>query len=160
MLFCVVVIMANEKNLIPFSERTKDEARELGAKGGQNSGAARRRKKTMKQCMELLLSLNATSEADWNTVVAAGITLNDLAPDEITNIMVINAALVNNAKLGDVNSIKELRSIIRDDERLKHEQERIKIEQEKLKLLKEKSSDTEALDKLDDILGRLTEGDV
>lgn len=52
----------NEDNLIPFSERTKEEARELGRKGGIASGETRRRKKTMKEQFDLLLSLPIKSD--------------------------------------------------------------------------------------------------
>lgn len=45
--------MANEQNLKPV--RNKNEARERGKKGGQNSGKARRDKKILKDCFELLL---------------------------------------------------------------------------------------------------------
>ena len=37
--------MANEQNLIPFSELPKDRHRELSQRGGLASGAARRRKR-------------------------------------------------------------------------------------------------------------------
>ena len=49
--------MANkgQENLIPFSERSKKEARELGRKGGIASGEARREKATMKATLEMLL---------------------------------------------------------------------------------------------------------
>ncbi len=36
--------MANEENLIPVTKRTKSEAREISKKGGQASGAARRKR--------------------------------------------------------------------------------------------------------------------
>jgi hypothetical protein len=45
--------MANEENLIPV--RTKNEARELGQRGGIASGEARRAKKTMKEMLDYLL---------------------------------------------------------------------------------------------------------
>lgn len=48
--------MARE-NLIPFSERSKDEARELGRKGGRASGQTRRAQKTMKDTLNALLKL-------------------------------------------------------------------------------------------------------
>lgn len=37
--------MANEQNLVPFSELPKDRHKELSRKGGIASGAARRRKR-------------------------------------------------------------------------------------------------------------------
>lgn len=47
--------MANEENLIPMSERSKSEARELGRKGGINSGKTRSIKaKEKEEWMELL----------------------------------------------------------------------------------------------------------
>ena len=45
--------MANENNLKP--ARSKSEARERGAKGGKNSGKARRDKKMLKDCLEILM---------------------------------------------------------------------------------------------------------
>lgn len=47
--------MANERNLIPTSERTKEEARELGRKGGIKSGETRRRKKEFRELFEKML---------------------------------------------------------------------------------------------------------
>ena len=49
--------MANkgQENLIPMSERSKDEVRAIGQKGGIASGQARREKATMKKTLEMLL---------------------------------------------------------------------------------------------------------
>ncbi len=47
----------NEENLIPTSERSKDEVREIGRKGGIASGEARRRKKTLKEALIMALEL-------------------------------------------------------------------------------------------------------
>ena len=44
--------MANEKNLKPFTEQTKNEARETGRKGGIASGEARRQKSTIKYILK------------------------------------------------------------------------------------------------------------
>lgn len=49
--------MNGRDNLIPQSERTKEEQREIARMGGIASGEARRRKKTMKEQADLLLSL-------------------------------------------------------------------------------------------------------
>ena len=45
----------NVDNLIPFNERSKEEARELGKKGGIASGEARRQKATMLSVLEKVL---------------------------------------------------------------------------------------------------------
>ena len=47
--------MANEDNLIPFSNRSQTEARELGRKGGIASGKARREKADMRKLMQAAL---------------------------------------------------------------------------------------------------------
>lgn len=44
-------------NLIPFNERTEEEQRKIASMGGKASGEARRRKRTMKEQFDLLLSL-------------------------------------------------------------------------------------------------------
>ena len=45
------------ENLIPFNERTEEEQRRIASMGGKASGEARRRKKSMKEQFDLLLSL-------------------------------------------------------------------------------------------------------
>jgi hypothetical protein len=54
--------MDGQDNLIPFSERSKEEARELGRKGGIASGEARRRKKSLKEELITLLENGNTQE--------------------------------------------------------------------------------------------------
>ena len=48
--------MANEQNLIPNSERTPSELREMARNGGLASGEARRKRKTLKEELLLMLS--------------------------------------------------------------------------------------------------------
>lgn len=48
--------MARE-DLIPMSERSKEEVKMIAAKGGRNSGKARRAKKSMRESLEILLSM-------------------------------------------------------------------------------------------------------
>lgn len=50
--------MANEKNLIPFSERTEDEQREIARKGGIASGASRRAYRSLKQAAKAFFKEN------------------------------------------------------------------------------------------------------
>lgn len=49
--------MANEKNLIPFGERTESEQRAIQSAGGIASGKARRERKKMREQAEMLLAL-------------------------------------------------------------------------------------------------------
>ena len=144
----------NEKNLIPFSERTEDEARQLGAKGGKASGAARRKKRSMQECAKFILSLPTGTEADWDTLIAAGISLENVSEDEVNNLLVVNAALINAAKSGDVRAFNALRDVIRDDEHLKIEKERLKLEKQKLA---EKNDNSDVLARLDEVLEKIGE---
>jgi hypothetical protein len=51
-----MVANKGQENLIPMNERSKDEVRELGQKGGIRSGEVRREKATMKATLEMLLN--------------------------------------------------------------------------------------------------------
>lgn len=104
--------MPNEENLIPIKTLSKEEAKRRGSAGGKASVASRRRKKSMKQVMELLLQMPANTQSDWNMLVEMGVDLENLDEETVNNLLVVNAALLKRAKEGDVPSIKELRSII------------------------------------------------
>ena len=52
----------NESNLIPFNELTEEEQRELARKGGIASGEARRRRKTLKDELIILLEQGDTQK--------------------------------------------------------------------------------------------------
>lgn len=52
----------NEDNLIPNSDRSPSELREMGRKGGIRSGESRRRKKRMRESAELLAKIFTESE--------------------------------------------------------------------------------------------------
>ena len=56
--------MANEKNLVPFtSEQSHEEAVKNGRKGGIASGEARRKRKTLKEELLLMLSEGETQHS-------------------------------------------------------------------------------------------------
>ena len=56
----------NEKNLIPFDQRTEEERRRICSAGGKASGAARRRKRSLKEAADLYLSLPVEDKRRWN----------------------------------------------------------------------------------------------
>ena len=45
----------NDENLVPNSQRTPSELREMTSKGGKASGEARRQKKTMREWLEIAM---------------------------------------------------------------------------------------------------------
>lgn len=55
--------MANEKNLVPFNELTESQQREIASKGGKASVEAKRRKKTLKEELILLLETGDTQKS-------------------------------------------------------------------------------------------------
>ena len=62
--------MANEQNLNPFGTLTEDEQREISSKGGKASGEARRKKKLLRECLEILLEKEITDKSG-NTMTGA-----------------------------------------------------------------------------------------
>lgn len=96
--------MANEQNLIPFtSEQSREEAERNGRKGGIASGAARRRKKSLKEAADLYLSLPLRDKRKLNAMIRDGIDVEDA-----DNQMAIIVALAKMAQAGDAKSAKLL----------------------------------------------------
>lgn len=131
--------LPNEKNLIPIKTLTKEEAKKRGSAGGKKSAEIRRKKRDMKTVMELLLKMPANENADYDLLLKEGINPEHLEKDFINNMLIVNTALLSRAKTGDVKAIKEVRSIIRDDDYLIH---KIKFDNERLKLEQEKTLKT------------------
>lgn len=86
----------NIDNLIPFDKSTlsKEEVKEINAKGGRNSGKARRRKRELKELLELALS------QPWEE-----------NPDE-DNYMGITVALIKKAANGDVQAYTQIAKML------------------------------------------------
>lgn len=95
--------MANEQNLIPFGERSESEERAMRSKGGVNSGATRRRKRSMREAAEYYLSLSVTDTKVINKLQKDGVD-----PDDIDNQMAIVVGLARTAMKGDARSAKLL----------------------------------------------------
>lgn len=98
--------MANEKNLVPFDERTESEQREIASAGGKASGKARRRKKSMKQKMQLLLSLPPT-DTDRTELTIMGVD-----PEDMDNEMVLVKALFIAAAAGDTRAFDRIQDVL------------------------------------------------
>lgn len=56
------VYRMNDKNLIPNSERSPSELREMGRKGGIRSGESRRRNRRLRESAALLAEIFAESD--------------------------------------------------------------------------------------------------
>lgn len=135
--------MANEKNLVPFDERTESEQREIASAGGKASGKARRRKKNLKQKMQLLLSLPA-ADNDQAELSAMGVD-----PEDMDNEMVLVKALFLAAAEGDTRAFDRIqdvlgRSVAREELTLKKQEAKRKAAS---------GEDTQAMKKAVELLG-------
>ncbi len=92
--------MANEQNLIPNEKRTPSERRENARKAGIASGEARRKKKTMKQELDAILSLSAAEE---NVIAFDGIISKD---SDASNQTLVMASAVKQALKGNVKAMQ------------------------------------------------------
>ena len=81
------------KNLIPTNKRSKEEAKRLGKKGGIASGKARREKKTLRQCLEILLEK----------------TLKDKKGIEMSGAEAVSLKVFEKALKGDIRAFEVLR---------------------------------------------------
>lgn len=88
--------MSNEKNLIPFNERTESEQREIAQKGGIASGAARRRKRSMRQAADYYLSLPETDGRRVNAMLR-----DQIEPEDVDNQMAVIVGIAEQAKRGN-----------------------------------------------------------
>lgn len=97
-------------NLIPQSERTKAEQREIAKKGGVASGKARREKKAMKDTLNDLLSmpLKSGKAADVESIK----NLAALKGKNITVQEAIMLAQIQKAMKGDTRAAEYVRDTI------------------------------------------------
>lgn len=88
--------MANEKNLIENSKRTPSELREITKKGGIESGKSRRRKKLLKDTVNMLLAL----------------PLKDGKLDKLTDMQTING---KNITVEEAMVLKQIQKALKGD---------------------------------------------
>ena len=102
--------MAGLDNLIPMSERSKEEVREIARRGGIKSGETRRRKKTMKENLELLLTMSVGKgeKAD----IENGENIKDYAKENVTVEQAMLIAQIQKALKGDALAFEMIRDLI------------------------------------------------
>lgn len=114
--------MPNERNLIPNSERTPEELREIAAAGGRASGVSRRRKKSLREAADLYLSLPVADKRAWNKLARDGVD-----PEDVDNQMAIIAGLTIKAIKGDAKAAKVLFELLGETEGKDNEGEEVKV---------------------------------
>lgn len=88
--------MNGRDNLIPFDKLTEEEQRKIASKGGKASVEARKKKKNMKEALQLLLSLDVKSLKVREQLKALGIEESDM-----NNEMALMVSMLNKALKGD-----------------------------------------------------------
>ena len=96
-----------KENLIPASERSKEEVRENAAKGGRKSGETRRRQKTLRETLNIILEKCATDPKYKEMVLEAGYKKSG-----ITNKDIIVTAMLLKAAAGDTKAFELIRDTI------------------------------------------------
>ena len=99
--------MANEQNLIPQSERTKEKQREIARKGGIASGIARREKKTVQKILNDFLSTAAKDNPQVSKLAAKmGLRSDDSIKDLFTIVCILNT--MKDGNLSDLERLSKL----------------------------------------------------
>lgn len=87
----------------------KEEAREYGRAGGIASGAARRRKRSLKEAADLYLSLPVSDRRRWNKIARRGVD-----PEDVDNQMAMIIGLTEAATMGDAKAAKVIIDLLGD----------------------------------------------
>lgn len=124
----------NPKNLIPNSQRTPKELKEMTSKGGKRSGEIRREKKTLAETLNKFLQMQPTGKSKTQLEQLG------LQADEITNQALFAISVFKNGCSGNNKAMEMIAEIIDGNkkkdleiEKQKQEIERLKLEQEKLR---------------------------
>ncbi len=96
-----------KENLINPKDRSSEELREMTRKGGIKSGEARRRKKTMREALEMLMYKTELNEQTKQMLKAEGVSEEDF-----NHQMVITRSLIAKAESGDVQAYNAICAMI------------------------------------------------
>lgn len=99
--------MPNIDNLKPRTTLSKEEAKEMGSKGGKASVKKRRERKAMKECFEMVLGLPLKDAKSREKIKNLGIKDKD-----INNQVAIIVSMVNEALKGNVKAYESIRDTI------------------------------------------------
>lgn len=135
----------NEKNLVPNSERSPSELREMRKNGGKKSGETRRRKKALKSLMNDLLSGDIVNDEIYNRTI-------DMGCNDPTYGAAVVAAMVRQAALGDTKAFNAIVDLIGEGssgERVKLQRKQVALQEKKLSGEEEQTPDDGFLSALD-----------
>ena len=96
-----------KENLINPKDRTSEELRAMTRKGGIASGEARRRKKTMREALELLMY-----DTELTPMMKQKMREEGIREEDMNHQMAITRSLIAKAEAGDVQAYNAICSMI------------------------------------------------
>lgn len=131
------------QNLKPF---TKENAAEMGRKGGAASQKVQKKKKKLKQCLAAVLELEP-SERNKEKLIDMG-----LEDDELSNQMLLAATMFNKATRGDVRAAEFIRDLTGQQPVTSLDRARTKLMNAQAEQIKKQGDPSKELTKLDLLL--------
>ena len=123
--------MANEnKNLIPFNERTEEEQREIARQGGIASGKARREKQKTQQILADLVSIKSKDLKAFEKEASKLGLGDDVSIHEVFTL----TCLLNAVKSGNLGDLERLSKLLGEDK---------------------ENADASVMAKLDEVIGKV-----
>jgi hypothetical protein len=117
----------NDENLIPFTERTEKEQREIARLGGIKSGEARRKKKTMREMVQLIGNAQADTKQKSQLKALLGDSVDD---EDITYRMLVAMTLYQKAlKEKSMQAIEKIFEIDGQTEIVKNEYQELSVDE-------------------------------
>lgn len=120
-----------EKNLIQNKDLTPNERRKSASNAGKASGEARRKKKELKDCFEILMALPPSDKDKQQFSKALGIPEEQLD----SNQMIMSASMYNQARKGNVKAFELVNRVMNGDSPL--DKEELKLKQQELRMKQE-----------------------
>jgi hypothetical protein len=124
----------NEKNLIPFNERTESEKREIARQGGIASGKARREKQKTQQILADLVSIKNKDLAMFNKLATKLGLDGDISIHEVFTL----TCLLNSVKGGNLGDLERLTKLLGEqgEETSANEQKQVNAHNDLIEALK------------------------
>lgn len=117
-----------------FDSRSTDEVREIARKGGVNSGASRRRKRTMKSGAKMLMDMPASK------AITQKLKLLGIPEEDATYQMGVMVAMLQQALDGNVKAAQFIRELIGEDPKQEMQKKELKLKQDEFKYKKEQDA--------------------
>jgi len=132
--------MANADNLKGkgFESRSTDEVREIARKGGINSGATRRKKRTMKSGAKMLMDMPASK------AITQKMKMLGIEEDDATYQMGVLVAMLQQALDGNVKAAQFFREMIGEDPKTELAKQEMKLRKDEFKHKQEQEAKAEA----------------